>query len=313
MQPDYSFTVTATTRADQTDEQSSSQTVSWTVTSATANDHFGDADGNSWTGTTDVSETYFAGLGADVIDGGTDLGSTSDTVSYRWSHEGVTADLSDDSNNAGGTAVGDTYTNIENLIGSAFADRLTGDGNDNSLNGGAGDDTLIGGAGDDTLIGGAGSDTADYSGAAAETARTINADNSNGLAATVSGVTGVYVNLNIAGAQATGNSDASGDTLSGIENLIGSAHNDVLVGDGNANTLIGGAGDDTLIGGAGSDTADYSGAAAETARAINADNSNGLAATVSGVTGVYVNLNIAGHRRPETRMPRVTLCQVSKI
>jgi Ca2+-binding RTX toxin-like protein len=47
---------------------------------------------------------------------------------------------------------------FENVIGSAFADSITGDGGNNSLNGGAGADTLDGGAGNDTLIGGAGSD-----------------------------------------------------------------------------------------------------------------------------------------------------------
>ncbi|MCF6327284.1 MAG: calcium-binding protein, partial [Devosiaceae bacterium] len=41
---------------------------------------------------------------------------------------------------------------IENLIGSAFDDRLTGDANDNVLTGGAGNDTLTGGAGNDTFV-----------------------------------------------------------------------------------------------------------------------------------------------------------------
>ena len=40
--------------------------------------------------------------------------------------------------------------------------------------------------------------------------------------------------------------DAQGDSLSAIENLIGSAQADILTGDANANTLEGGAGADTL-------------------------------------------------------------------
>ena len=48
--------------------------------------------------------------------------------------------------------------------------------------------------------------------------------------------------------------DAQGDSLSGIENLIGSAHADTLTGDGNDNTLDGGAGTDTMTGGLGNDT-----------------------------------------------------------
>jgi hypothetical protein len=50
-------------------------------------------------------------------------------------------------------------TVIENLIGSAFADRLTGNEVDNRIDGGAGSDTLEGGSGNDTLNGGDGSDT----------------------------------------------------------------------------------------------------------------------------------------------------------
>ena len=60
---------------------------------------------------------------------------------------------------------------------------------------------------------------------------------------------------------------ALGDSLSGVENLVGSAFNDQLTGDAAANILNGGAGNDTLagglgrdtlVGGAGTDTADYS-------------------------------------------------------
>ena len=73
---------------------------------------------------------------------------------------------------SGGDAEGDTLSGIENLIGSDFADKLTGDGvaNDlfgcdgnDSLYGGGGDDRLSGDEGADLLDGGAGIDTADYS------------------------------------------------------------------------------------------------------------------------------------------------------
>ena len=52
---------------------------------------------------------------------------------------------------------------------------------------------------------------------------------------------------------------AQGDTLSGIENLTGSRHNDTLTGDDNDNVLRGGPGYDRLNGGGGTDWADYSG------------------------------------------------------
>ncbi|WP_201456055.1 beta strand repeat-containing protein, partial [Bradyrhizobium macuxiense] len=60
----------------------------------------------------------------------------------------------------------------------------------------------------------------------------------------------VQVNL----ATHTYGGSASGDTLTGIENLIGSSHNgDVLVGDANNNILIAGLGQATLTGGGGND------------------------------------------------------------
>ncbi|WP_020680160.1 DUF4347 domain-containing protein [Marinobacterium rhizophilum] len=52
-----------------------------------------------------------------------------------------------------------TLSNINDLVGSAFGDELTGDAEVNVLEGGAGDDTLKGGAQNDMLIGGKGSDS----------------------------------------------------------------------------------------------------------------------------------------------------------
>ena len=49
---------------------------------------------------------------------------------------------------------------------------------------------------------------------------------------------------------------AAGDTLIGINNLIGSDYKDSLTGNNDANTLRGGGGDDTLIGSGGGDTLD---------------------------------------------------------
>jgi len=61
----------------------------------------------------------------------------------------------------------------------------------------------------------------------------------------------------------TGTIDAFTDTLTRVENLVGTATADSLTGDGNPNTLSGGAGNDTLDGGAGNDTL-FGGAGADT-------------------------------------------------
>jgi len=88
------------------------------------------------------------GTGFDSIDGGAGV----DTLTYEDSPVGVTVSLFP-------SAIGPSVVNVENLIGSAFNDSLTGEGGANSVRGGAGADTIDGGFGDDTLDGGAGDDS----------------------------------------------------------------------------------------------------------------------------------------------------------
>ncbi|WP_181832449.1 calcium-binding protein [Bosea caraganae] len=216
------------------------------------------------------------GAGADVIDGG----DGQDTVSYANSDAGVDIHLVT-GRALGGHAHGDTLISVEHAIGSAYNDTISaygstadttlsgGAGND-QLTGGSGNDTLIGGSGSDRLSGGAGIDTADYSASSA----------------------GVQVNLD------TGygfEGDAEGDWLIEVENLVGSAHGDVLMGDANANRLDGGGGDDRLDGGAGgdqinggegSDTVDYSRSNAAVRVDLNAGTASGGHAEGDTLSGV---------------------------
>ena len=196
--------------------------------------------------------------GDDILDGGDGI----DTVSYRRSFNsvnlGVSVDLSQ------GTAFDgidglDTLRNIENIIGSRFADRLTGDsqantilggdGNDiidgregsdrlfgengnDEIYGGSGNDYLVGGTGSgwpsDILDGGIGNDTASYITATSAVAASLMAKN---------GWLG----------------DATGDKFISIENLEGSNYDDFLIGDDGNNILTGLDGNDTLQGEGGDD------------------------------------------------------------
>jgi Ca2+-binding RTX toxin-like protein len=178
------------------------------------------------------------GLGNDSLDGGAN-GAGGDTASYAGATAAVTVSLA--SGASTGAAGIDTLTNFENLLGSDYDDILTGDGNANILNGGIGNDLLAGGNGADTLVGGQGTDTVSYEAAAVGVTVTINGNGTAG--------------------------EATGDVLSGIENLVGSAHDDMLTGDGGANLIIGGAGNDTLNGMGGIDTISY----ATAAGAVTAD------------------------------------------
>jgi Ca2+-binding RTX toxin-like protein len=160
--------------------------------------------------------------GQDVVDGGDGV----DTATYE--NGNITLDLTV----AGPQPIGDghdTLISIENLTGSFFHETFRGDGGANVLLGGDGNDVLEGRAGPDTLAGGAGIDTVEYGSSDA----------------------GVVVDL--AASDASGG-DATGDSLSGVENVTGSVFNDALRGDAGANLLIGGLGDDMLAGGDGDDT-----------------------------------------------------------
>ena len=171
------------------------------------------------------------GAGADALDGS----GGEDTASYAASNAAVTIDLSDGTY-TGGHAAGDTFISIENLLGSRYPDVLTGDVSANRLDGGPSNDRLEGRAGTDTLVGGPGLDTASYTASTAA------------------------VTVNLLEGTATGG-DAMGDSLTSIENLTGSGHDDSLTGDAGNNVLEGGAGADTLDGGEGIDTASYAGSA----------------------------------------------------
>jgi Ca2+-binding RTX toxin-like protein len=190
----------------------------------------------------------------------------------------------------------DTLVGIENIVGTAFSDTIFGDDVSNWLDGGAGSDSISGGVGNDTLIGadgndtlnggvdndvlfgGAGNDRLDGGSGADTLAGGAGADTLIGGVGTdtadYSASSGA-VNVNINDALTESGGDAAGDSLTGIENLIGSAGNDTLTGNNSANVISGGDGADSITGHLGSDS--ISGGAGN-------DTINAGPDTVSGVT-----------------------------
>ena len=146
---------------------------------------------------------------ANNINGGSGL----DTVSYTSSTSAVTVNLALSTAQSGGDAAGDILSNIENIIGSNFADNLIGNGSNNIIDGGAGIDTVsYAFTNRDVLV-----DLLE------QTANTFN-----------------FFGTDI-------------DTLYNIENVIGGGGNDNIFGNSLDNKLTGGGGSDFLSGGGGND------------------------------------------------------------
>ncbi|QKS82372.1 retention module-containing protein [Pseudomonas bijieensis] len=154
------------------------------------------------------------------------------------------------SDNHGGSdsaSVGISYQAGHTLTGTAGDDVLMAGGGDNTLNAGDGNDILSAGSGNNALHGGAGNDLL-YSGTGNDL---LDGGTGNDTASYAHATAGVTVNLGLLAAQNT--LGAGTDTLTGIENLVGSNFNDTLTGDGASNRINGGLGHDVLNGGGGDD------------------------------------------------------------
>ena len=112
----------------------------------------GGAGNDTLTGGTG-DDALLGGGGTDVINGGDGV----DTNSFEDIGLGVEASINNGTATYG--MVTETFTNIENLTGTDFDDRLGGDAGDNVLIGLDGNDEFLGGAGNDTIDGGDGFDT----------------------------------------------------------------------------------------------------------------------------------------------------------
>ncbi|KCV32003.1 putative bifunctional hemolysin/adenylate cyclase, partial [Bordetella bronchiseptica 00-P-2796] len=239
-----------------------------------------------------VSDDIDGGAGLDTVDYSAMIHPGRIVAPHEYGF-GIEADLSREwvrKASALGVDYYDNVRNVENVIGTSMKDVLIGDaqantlmgqGGDDTVRGGdgddllfggdgndmlygdAGNDTLYGGLGDDTLEGGAGNDwfgqtqarehdvlrggdgvdTVDYSQTGAHA----------GIAAGRIGL-GILADLGAGRVDKLGETGSSAyDTVSGIENVVGTELADRITGDAQANVLRGAGGADVLAGGEGDD------------------------------------------------------------
>ena len=260
-------------------------------------------------------DVLVGGPGADVLDGGEDVGEKNNMIAvdsdgdgdiddddtpvaasvdwavYKQAMEGVMVNLATNMG-TGGEAMGDTLRNIELVWGSEK------------------DDTFISGPGADNIEGDGGSDTVSYeaselgvtvdlseatahrtvavTGTGAEDAPYVFGPDAD-PAAVVRPTTGVVSIPETAGEAISDDNletnGAAGDRLGSIENVTGTAQKDTITGDANPNVLKGMGGDDTLNGG--DETSTVSGSGDKLYGGAGKDTLNGGAGsdTLSGGAG----------------------------
>lgn len=245
-----------------------------TLTGTTSADTLIGQAGNDTLNGSGGNDRLNGGVGTDILNGGTgiDTADYSNLVingtTYTGATAGVTVNLGLTSAQNTGGAGSDTLTSIENVIGTNFADRLTGNSTNNVLSGLNGDDSLLGGDGNDVLNGGAGVDTMD-GGTGSDTYvvdhpldMVIDLGSTSDIDTVQSSITytlgGTIERLTLTGAgsiNGSGNAQNNLLTGNGANNILfGLLGNDQLVGGAGNDTLLGGFGDDRLNGGAGADT-----------------------------------------------------------
>src|SRR5262245_37457819 len=101
------------------------------------------------------------------------------------------------------------------------ADTIFGFGGNDAIFGLGGNDLILGGSGTDAIVGGSGTDTSSYT------------DSAEGVVVSLESGEGF-------------GGTAEGDTLTSIENLTGSTHDDFLTGNAGNNVLTGLEDNDTL-------------------------------------------------------------------
>jgi serralysin len=190
----------------------------------------------------DGNDTFIVGTGAFVANGGAGF----NTIDGSTSTAGLVLSTS-------------SATNIQEFIGSNYADHLTSTGTGVQLSGGGGDDTLTSIVGGDLLVGGTGNDTYVISPSSTDQIvenpgggiDTVVPRSNYTLGANLENLT-LYENLpwdpyagaSVGGGPPPENWTATGNDVANV--IIGNLGDDVLTGLGGADTLTGGGGADTF-------------------------------------------------------------------
>lgn len=191
----------------------------------------------------DGNDVFLPGGSVDVIDGSVGI----DTLDFR-TDVGLRVALDGSLVNTG-RAAGDTYSNIENVLGSSLGnDTIRGGSIANSLSGYGGSDLITGRAGNDKVYGGANNDSV-YGDDGADIL-SGGADNDRAYGGI--GNDSVYGD---AGADALSGGADNDKAYGGLGNdsVYGGLGNDTLTGDADNDRVSGGAGNDSVYGSLGRD------------------------------------------------------------
>ena len=186
--------------------------------------------------------------GVDTLNGG--LGT--DTADYTLAATRVVVRLDLQRATNDGDGATDTYSSIENAIGSAYNDVMYGDGNANVLMGGVGQDTLVGGGGNDILMGGSGGMNNQLQGGTGDDWYILEAFDTcveflgEGVDTVEAKVGSYTLGSNVENLMYTGPGKfvGQGNTLDNV--ITGGALNDILRGLGGNDTIRGGSGVDEV-------------------------------------------------------------------
>lgn len=216
-----------------------------TIIGGSANNEFWDNGGNDTLYGGYGNDTFHTGDGADDYYGGAGI----DTLVIEGITEDAGAIVLIDIDFGLGAFDGDTYSGIENVVGSNVDDIIIGNDADNILWGNYGEDTLFGWTGTNQLYGGGGNDRL----ASLDSGDILDGGSGRDTVAYVDPDATEAVTVDLETLTASGGA-AEGDTLISIENVDGSyAEGNILLGSTDYNRLVSNARNDYVDGRGGDD------------------------------------------------------------